>query len=297
MRGKVDVSLIASACRPKIWVPLFKSLEGTSVEWEVVFAGPTSYADIPVELIPLITNGKFRYIETANIKPAQCYEVARRAAVGETIVWMADDCEFEGDVIGKAHKYWKSKENEKLILSIQTKESGYLSDESVLYDMNEHRFYGGFDKNAPLMAPLCLMSRKFLNDLGGIDRRFICGQYENFGVMMAYERGAIVEIFGDKDCCINIDHWKKSREMGESVSKEDFLNRPFSKGYTLDRIVLEECWTKLDPVKMFLRLEAGERPPTFRECVPNLIGEFHPYIDDGTLLTKSQGNNLPEMWC
>ena len=34
-----QVSLIASAVRPKLWEAFFKSLDGTSVEYEVVFAG------------------------------------------------------------------------------------------------------------------------------------------------------------------------------------------------------------------------------------------------------------------
>lgn len=35
----MQVSLFASAVRPKLWPALFKSLEGTSVKYEVIFAG------------------------------------------------------------------------------------------------------------------------------------------------------------------------------------------------------------------------------------------------------------------
>ena len=85
------------------------------------------------------------------------------------MIWIADDCEFPNDVIGKAYKYWKEQQNEKLILSIQTKESGYGLPEGQLFDMNLHRFFGG-RRTTPLMAPLGLMSRKYLDELGGIDQ-------------------------------------------------------------------------------------------------------------------------------
>ena len=118
----MQVSLFASAVRPKLWHALFKSLEGTSVEYEVVFSG-NNY-DITGEShlisgnkITLWAGSPYYYICTGNIKPAQCYEIARRHCTGETAVWIADDCEFPNDVIGKAYKYWKSQNNEKLISS------------------------------------------------------------------------------------------------------------------------------------------------------------------------------------
>ena len=70
----MQVSLFASAVRPKIWPEFFKSLEGTSVDYEVVFAGNTRgiFRDSPSLLKYL-----FKYIQTEDIKPAQCYEIAR----------------------------------------------------------------------------------------------------------------------------------------------------------------------------------------------------------------------------
>ena len=285
----IAVSLFASAVRPKIWKMLLDSLEGTSVEYEVVFAGNADPADIP-------PSDRLRYIHTENIKPAQCYEIARRYCTGETVIWIADDCEFPNDVIGKAYKYWKSRNNKKLVLSVQTKESGYSTLESTLYDMNTHRFFSS-DNNSPLMAPIGLMSREYLEDLGGIDRRYICGQYENDIVMRVYEDGGMVELFGDKDCFVDIDHLRKSILLGESTNDKDFLDRPFAKGYHIDRNVLELSWTTFDQIKMFKRLERGERPKTLRECVTRRLDKFEPY--EGSLkelLVKSESLNLPGVW-
>jgi len=226
------VSLIASAVREPLYESCLKSLEGTSVDYEVVFAGNKP---------PLKPIEHLRYIETANIKPAQCYEVSRREAKGETIIWMADDCEFPNDIVGKAYKYWKEQDNYKLILSLQTSEGGYNTPNSVLFDMTNHTFFG-YRKDTPLMAPLALISRKFLEELGGFDRRYLCGQYENDVIMNAYCAGGTVEVFGNAGLFINIDHLKKSIAVGESNNQDEFLKRPFASGYPHDRKILEASW-------------------------------------------------------
>ncbi len=275
------VSLIASSVRPDLYESLFKSLEGTSVEVEVVFAGNSlkSY-NLKIEDIKvakyIAKYDFFKYIPTANIKPAQCYEIARRHATGETILWMADDCEFPNDVIGKAYKFWELHNNKKLIVSIQTKESGYGMPEGKLFNMDSHRFFG-YNKRSPLMAPLGLINREFLEELGGFDRRYICGQYENECVMRAYAVGGSVKIFGDEDCFIDIDHLGKSIKIGESVDEQSFTDRPFAKGYSNDRAVLENTW----------------RNPTVKN-IGERKDDFEPYEDED-ILTKSQSNNL-DVW-
>lgn len=267
----MEVSLFASSVRPKLYESFFKSLEGTSVECEVVFAGYLSIEQWAEGLKNLDLNKivKNRYIPTKNIKPAQCYEIARRACIGETVVWVADDAEFPDDVIGKAYKYWKNRENDKLILSIQTRETGYNLPEGAFFNMNHHRFFG-YKEQTPLMAPLGMMSREFLNELGGIDRRYVCGQYENDIVMRAYKAGGSVEIFGDEKCFIDIDHLGKSFLIGESKTQRDFLKRPFAVGYGHDRSVLEKSWIKNGEITL------------------DRTDQFEPF-EEKDILLKSQG--------
>lgn len=278
----MDVSLFASSVRPELYQGFFDSLESTSVEHEVIFSGCSKNIfgeDISTahdyiadwSMWGLLNN--FRYIQTSNIKPAQCYEIARRHCQGEVVVWVADDCEFPNDVIGKAYRYWKKIGFEKLILSIQTKETGYNVPKGQCFDMNVHRFFGGH-KQTPLMAPLGMMSRKFLDEMGGIDRRYICGQYENDIVMRAYAQGGMVEIFGGPDCFIDIDHLGKSYLTGESKKDTDFLRRPFALGYSHDRSVLENSWVK----NGIITFERSDK--------------FEPF-EDKDILTKSQSFNLP----
>ncbi len=270
MENPKEVSLFASAARPKLWKSFLDSLKDTTVNFEVVFAGP----ELPEEHHP-----QLRFIQTDNIKPATCYELARRKCIGETVIYVADDCEFPNDVIGKAYNYWKSQNNEKLILSIQTKESGYKNFNGSLFNMNEHRFFSWVPES-PLMAPLGMMSRKFLEDLGGIDQRYVAGQYENDIVMRAYTKGAKVEIFGGEDCYIDIDHLGKSIAIGESTNQEDFLQRPFATAYQKDREVLEASWTTFDQRDLFLALQKGEQPLTVRKVSDIQLDEFMPYPED-----------------
>lgn len=230
----MQISLIASSVRECLYESFFDSLKDTELEWEAVFAGPAT----PKGYWPYLN-----YITTADIKPAQCYEIARRNAKGELILWCADDCEFVGGILDKAYAYWKSQNNEKLILSIQTKESGYKAPKGVLFDMNVHRFFGN-RRSTPLMAPLGLINRKWLENLGGFDRRYICGQYENDVVMNAYADGGTVEIYGNNYSHIEIDHLAKSIKSGECDGEADFINRPFATGYSEDRKILEGSWTE-----------------------------------------------------
>ncbi len=247
------ISLFASSVRSNLWRNFFDSLEGISVDVEVVFAGP----------LDVVGKEGFKYIKTGNIKPAQCYEIARRHCTGELIHWTCDDAEYKGDILGKAYRYWKEQKNGKLILSLQTEEN---YGKMTLTDMNVHRFHG-WDRKTPLMAPLNLMDRKYLEYLGGYDRRYICGQAENDIVMRAYITKGTCEIFGDENTYIEIDHIAKHGD--------DHHGRPFAKGYKSDRAVLESSWKK--DMHGVYRLRSDV---------------FEPFEDED-ILTKSQSNNLP----
>lgn len=273
----MKVSLFASAIRSKLWAELFLSLEGTSVEYEVIFAG-----NAKIQEMFLFQD----YIPTANIKPAQCYEIARRNCTGEVVVWMADDCEFKGNIIGKAYDYWKAQANEKLILSLQTEES------KIWQNMNYHRFFGGDDNGTPLMAPIGMASRAFIEELGGLDRRYVCGQYENDLVMRAMLAGGKVEIFGDKSSYVEINHHEKSISSGETTQKQEYERRPFASGYGIDRSVLQKSWCKLNETKLFMAVKNGQTTvfhKDIHDILPQRADDFEPFAKDISL-TVSESN-------
>jgi hypothetical protein len=265
------VSLFASAVRKQLYPLFLNSLAGTSVPVEVIFAG-----HIKPDQVPKIDNVVFTYIETDYIKPAQCYETARRACTGELVCWVADDAESRGDVIGKAARFWDSLNDEKAVLSIQTREY-YLTKNNTVGDdfcnMELHSFFGGYPET-PRMAPLGMMSRRYLDRLGGIDRRYISGQYENDIVMRVYADGGKVVPFGDKEAYIDINHiGKESIVLGRPATWQDFQNRPFALSYRKDRTVLEQSWCG----------GAG-----IRKVRTQRTDAFEPFTDED-ILTKSQG--------
>jgi hypothetical protein len=265
------ISLIASAIRTPLYLLFLNSLNGSQIKIEVVFAG---HVKPEIDLV-VPDNVTFRYITTGRIKPSQCYEVARRAATGELICWVADDAEFKGGVLDKAYTFWKSLNNEKAILSIQTREH-YPDQGNRLKDnfcnMSLHSFYGGRPET-PLMAPLGLISRAFLDKLGGIDRRYLCGQYENDLVMRAYADGGTVVPFGDHSSYIDINHiGKESIMLGRPATWEDFQKRPFGQGYGHDRLILETSW-------------CGRKGGNVKK---QRFDKFEPF-EEKDLLVKSQG--------
>lgn len=280
----MKISLFASSVRPQLYPAFFKSLESEPLknEIEVVFAGnalPSSKSNNVCKLEDILKacsikevsqgkeyvwpNIKFKYIQTENIKPSQCYEIARRHCTGEVVVWTADDAECVGGILSKAYEYWKSKNNEKLILSLQIDEYG------VMCDMTGHVLRG---RGTPIMAPIGMMSRKFLDELGGLDRRYVCGQYENDIVMRALNEGAEVEIF--KDGYVWIDH----KEKHSQCSNEKFMQRTFALGYPSDRRVLEWSWVTHNRIEKV----DGKFPR---------VDEFEPFSKD---LSLTQSECLPE---
>jgi hypothetical protein len=261
----MQVSCFCSSIRPNLWDAFFRSLKGTTVDVEVVFAGNLPVAEAACNAVN--TRG-FQYIFTGEIKPAQAYEVARRHCKGEVVVWVADDCEFPDDVIGKAYRFWKEKCSRKDVVCIRTKENyGTWRD----CDETCHNFFGATPE-APKMAPIGMMSREYFEELGGIDRRFICGQWDNDLLMRIYNDGGSVRYFGDG--AVLIDH------AGKHVG--GMKTRPFSKGFEHDRAILEGAWGKKGQMVYavpYKRFDTG----------------FEPY-EAADLATKSQSYNLEDVF-
>lgn len=264
----VKISLIASSVRCWLWDEFFKSLEGNN-EYEVVFTGNLSTYQVRPYLnkYPML-----KYIHTEDcICPTQCYEIARRFSSGELIMWVADDCEFSYMLLDNVYEFYNSLLPKSLI-SIKTKENSQNT------DLDEHRFFG-FNRETPLMAPLGVISSEYLNYLGGFDRRYLCGQYENKTAMMVYEDGGQVVKY--EKGYVAIEHLKKH---GQGTK--------FWKGYEGDREILEADYAigekeipqvaeKCYGAKVKLN---GLQPPTI---------SWPQWIDNRKVSMKSQTGFLP----
>ena len=137
-------------------------------------------------------------------------------------MWTADDAYYEGNALDFAYEKYKENNN-KTIVGLRTIEDGR--------DItNVHRLIGK-DYNSPIMSPFGMMNRELFNELGGYDRRFICGQSENDVVMRVREIGGAV-VYCDKKVFVEHD---KIHEQGT------VFRSPY---YTYDRMVLESFWVK-----------------------------------------------------
>lgn len=269
------ISLIASSVRPHLWESCFESLKSNTIRYNVVFAGNIT----PDVYEPFQQKYKFfKYIQTGNIKPAQCYQVALKNACGFYIMWIADDCEFSENALDKIYAKAGSI-GRNGILSVKTNEDGKHN------DLDDHRFFSE-NKNTPLMAPLGVMSRGDLSELGGFDRRFVSGQYENDVVMRALARGGKVVKF--EDACVDIEHLKKH---GSSTK--------FWTSYDHDRKILEDTWVfgGYKPIERPMRVFQPSQdvpmrlyfPITNREVSKMPLLPFEPYQKED-LLTVSQSH-------
>lgn len=280
------ISLIMSSTRPWLWDECFKSLEGNS-DYEIVASGNLSQFQVRpyLEKYPML-----KYIHTADcIPPTQCYEIARRFSIGELIMWIADDCEFSEKLLDNIYELYNSMPMNRFnsywagIISVKTREDNLNS------ELEDHSFFG-FNRESPQMAPIGIMSREYLDKLGGFDRRYLCGQYENAIVMRVYEdEGKLIKY---KEGCVYIEHLKKHGRGSK-----------FWKGYAGDREVLEKDWAigeKIEPpiadnsYGVHIKIN-GLQPPTIewpiwidkrKVSLKSQIG-FFPYSDKD-LLTISQ---------
>lgn len=206
----IKVSVIFYSLRTSLLAGIADCLKSNKTNYEVITAGPAPGENLQ----------GFRHISTL-VKPAQCYEICFRQARGETILWTTEYALYSSGSLDKAFQYWQSFGNYRIVIALKTLENNR--------DLTEmHRFFHG-KPECPQMAPYGLMSREFLLDLGGYDKRFIGGQSENDLVMRVYEAGGDVVICPDAE--VMIDH--NTAHVSASV---------FADSHRHDRDVLESLW-------------------------------------------------------
>lgn len=206
------ISFCASSIRPNLWANMYNSLLDNTLDWEIVMVGPNQGVS---------PGPKFKYIY-ATVKPAQCYEIAFRNSLGELISWTADDAIYTPRAVDIMYNFYKSMGNDKLVTAFRTIEDGR--------DITEaHRFIGR-NPNAPRMAPFGVINSKLFHNLGGYDKRFLCGQSENDVVMRVLEIGGSVEVC--QNAKVLVSH-EKAHRSGTKFRTNNFF---------IDRAALEEEW-------------------------------------------------------
>ena len=286
------VSLCASANRVIWWPRFLDSLKGNKVPYEVIFVGDTRP---PQETLDKYPELKYIYSTT---KPAQCYEIAFRAAKGKFIHWTADDADYHVfkqvlpvhgpdcfDPLDRAVKAWedldaKNGNDGKTVIAFRPIEDG-----GDVYKF--HHFFGGWD-HTPIMAPFCLIGRDyFVNHLGGYDNRFVSGQSENDVVMRVLEDGGRVEVALDSFLYV---HHRQVHPRTPDGTKED---NKFRKWYNTDRDALEMFWV-VGGRGWYEKINAmrpGPEKTAEEKKVPISPKRLYPVerFEDTGILTETQG--------
>jgi len=160
--NNIDVSIIATAHRPENWPEVCNSFI-TNLNIEFIFVGPNP----PKNTLPV----NFHYIHS-NVKPAQCVEIAIRKAAGTHLMIFADDLILEEPYgLDKLFSAWIEVGNDFAIASCRYRQFDVAQSDSML------RFIDG-DLSTPIMPLAGLMLKSSLNQVGGIDRRFVGVSYD-----------------------------------------------------------------------------------------------------------------------
>jgi hypothetical protein len=245
----MKISIFASAIRTKFWPEQLESLEKNKVDWELVYVGSKQ----PDFHHP---NLKWYFSE---VKPAQCCEAARRNCTGDILSWTADDAIYPAGILDDIANLFTSYPDEKLIIAAETIENERPCPwESFLL----------FDNNplSPIMAPFGFIRKAWFDKLGGFDKRYIGGQYENDLLLRHYAAGG--QIMGYDDKPIIVDHYNKHTNH----------HSDFSNFYKHGRKVLEDTW----------RLGGYQEHSADGQVLHTPAIEFQPYSDK-EILTKTQG--------
>ncbi len=147
-------SLVGPAIRSEIYRDFYNSWAQTKIPFEVIFVGNSA----PIEPMP----NNFKYIYT-KVKPAQCWEIAARHAMGKYLIPLQDDIRVSPNFLERAYNY--------VIRYPDTYTLAFMHK----YDGEIVRRPSYFDKKIPL-SPIVAVSGIFEKEiwtkLGGLDRRF-----------------------------------------------------------------------------------------------------------------------------
>jgi len=223
--AEYKISLVASAIRPQVWKSFFDSLKGNHYPIEVVFVGDVRP---DFELPPFVN-----YIY-ATVKPSQCYEIGFRAAKGELVGWTADDAVYNhvnNNNLDILYDFYKSFNNRNIVVGQRPIEDNR--------DVFKNHYLFGKHPETPYMLPFGFMDKELFHELGGYDKRFVCGQAENDMVMRVFEKGNA--LCTSAYLCMNSYVWVDHTNIHDW---QHTVKKGFRHWYPLDREILENAWVK-----------------------------------------------------
>lgn len=151
----VKISLACASVRPNRWKEIYNNLYDTKVDFEIVFVGPyESSFKLPRNV---------RHYKSS-VKPSQAFEAACRFSNGEYVLPIADDLKFSSHFLDKMYHYTETNDmNNTFIIPVLTL-AGRNKPLALHYKLN---------KDYPVLGLTLMMKKTILNNMRGIDNRFI----------------------------------------------------------------------------------------------------------------------------
>jgi len=212
--GKPVFSVCFAAVRNDYYKRFYDSLsKDANVDFEVVFAGDKR----PPRRMP----DNFRYIYTT-VKPAQCIELAVRAAVGDYILPFSDDMTFSDNFLNRLYNYTLRLDMDKVLITFRYKLGGLMRDDYFIFDKDDY--------SSPVVGLSPVFRRDIWNELGGLDNRFV-GSFPDTDMQMRFfEYG--MNIFITPDCIITEEEptdmstlYRRTAKHGRKLLKELWNNK------------------------------------------------------------------------
>jgi hypothetical protein len=231
---KPVVSLYCPSVRPHLWMRLYESLIGNKISFQLVFVGS--------EDPPYIPPANMIHVHT-KVKPVQCAEIGLRVSEGEYCMFIADDLIFSPHALDSLYAMAKSDSNvvPSCIPFVNGKSISTSFYRFFPFDDTGVRTHGMYSPITPLGG---MYKKKTIQELGGIDKNFICTSWDIDLAIRFYNKGGICAFcysaIADE---IVVSHSGRLATEGEA-----------------DRNLLERLWTM--KFEEYVALPPEKRPET-----------------------------------
>lgn len=179
MNIQPKISLCAPAIHQEFWEEFLDSLKNNEIPYEVIFVGNVK-PEFDTSKYP-----EFRHI-FSTVKPSQCTHIAFMEANGELISLTADDVTyFSPNKKGALDNMYNfimnfpegtSYNKLKIAYGFRMFEDQFCNESSYRHYVVPKTSPNPF--SSPLIYPFFVMYKRFYQEMGGYDNRFVCGQAE-----------------------------------------------------------------------------------------------------------------------
>jgi hypothetical protein len=228
--SKPLVSVVLTSNRPHLWKTLYEEYNKCNiVDFEIIVAGPNASDYV------LPTN--FKHIMTNDIKPAQCVEIAIRAAQGDFITFTGDDCTPQNCSLDDFYIEYNDMENDR------GNDNFYFAPFFRFGNSHHSTPYRRRIRDVPHTS-FCgiLIKKKWMDKVGSIDKRFLCIYWDIDLAMRFYEMGVVPVVT------------LKGASMSENKSVNIKGERLSNVGKNYDRNIVDSFWVR--------DIKEGEKVPS-----------------------------------